>query len=98
MGWELPVGDRGDDPGDPARGRRGLNCGGHLSYSLPASAAANAFAPPTISLISCVISACLAAFASLVSVRMNSFALSGAAFIARRRDACSAAAACSRAL
>jgi hypothetical protein len=60
--------------------------------------AASASAPPTISLISCVISACRAWLASLVYVLMSSSALSAADFMARRRDADSAAAASSNAV
>ena len=61
-----------------------------LTYSLVASA--SAFAPPTISLISWVISACRALLASLLSCSISSLALSVADFIARRRAAISDAA------
>ena len=60
---KLDVDDRSDDPRDPAdAGLRlvgGLvgNRGSHIPHSLPALASASAFAPPTISLISWVISA-----------------------------------------
>ena len=58
---------------------------------------ASALAPPTISLISWVISACRALLASLVSTSIRSLALSVADFIARRLAAISAAADSSRA-
>jgi hypothetical protein len=58
---ELDVDDGARDAGDPARrrGRCGLFYGSSHggSHSLPADVSASAFAPPTISLISCVISA-----------------------------------------
>src|SRR5690606_26585569 len=89
---KLHVDDRADDPGDAAGHRCG--CGrpfssrSHFSYSLPALAAASASAPPTISLISLVISAWRAWLAWRVRVLTSSSALSVAAFIAARRDAC----------
>ena len=95
---ELHVDDRADDPGDAARGRGRFNSGGHSGQSLPAVASARALAPPTISLISWVISACRAALASRESDLMSSSALSVADFIARRVAACLEAAACSSAL
>ena len=55
-------------------------------------ASASAFAPPTISLISWVISAWRAWLACRVNVLMSSSALSVADFMARRRAACSDAA------
>ena len=64
-----------------------------VDQSEPADASARAAAPPTISLISWVISACRAEFAARVSDLMSSSALSVAAFMARRRDADSDAAA-----
>ncbi len=62
---ELDVDDRSGDPNDPSGGGGllGLAYRGH-DLSLPAEA--SAFAPPTISLISWVISACRAWLASRV--------------------------------
>ena len=68
---EFHVDDRADDPGDAARGNGRLNCGRHY-LSLPAVASARAAAPPTISLISWVISAWRAALASRESVLIRS--------------------------
>src|SRR5690606_12945324 len=87
---ELHVHHRADDAYDPADARPGLHSSSHHS-SLPA--AARALAPPTISLISWVISACRAEFISRVRVRSISSALSVALFMARRRAADSLAAA-----
>src|SRR5207247_5281584 len=78
---ELGVDDRADDPDDAADGRLGLGVNTHPS-SPPA--AASAFAPPTISLISWVIAACRAEFISRVRSLIISSALSVAAFMARR--------------
>ena len=93
---ELHVDDRADDPGYAAGGHAGRWCrfssGGHSGQSLPALASARALAPPTISLISWVISAWRAALASRERLLMSSPALSVADFIARRRAACSEAA------
>src|SRR5213076_399818 len=72
---ELHVDDRADDSrdtarrGDHLRGR--LNSGGHSYQSLPAMAASKAALPPTISLISWVISAWRAALASRESDLMS---------------------------
>src|SRR5205823_11698563 len=63
---------------------------GHPAHSFDVWARASA--PPTISLISVVISSCRARFACLVRILMSSSALSVAAFIARRRAAFSDAA------
>src|SRR4029077_15242027 len=98
---ELNVHDRADDPGNAASelalGLAGggcvfCGCGHDDAHLLPLIVSASALAPPTISLISCVISACLALLASLVSASSSSLALSVADFIARRRAAISAAA------
>src|SRR4029077_15348293 len=103
LGRELDVHDGAGDPGDPAGARGGLAAGGWRFYRrghvflTPSRAPTSAPAPPTISLISWVISACRALFASRVSVSIRSFALSVAAFIARRREASSDAAASSSA-
>src|SRR5439155_20284237 len=67
---------------------------GYLSRQAPAMASA----PPTISMISCVISDWRPWLATPVSTLINSSALSLAALIARRRAACSEAAASSIAL
>src|SRR5690606_38336538 len=91
---ELHVDDRADDAYDPTGTCPGLHSSSHHS-SLPA--AARALAPPTISLISWVISACRTEFISRVRVRSISSALSVALFIARRRAADSLAAASMRA-
>src|SRR5580693_2197954 len=104
LGAELDVDDR---PGHPhhaagASLAAGAACGtalcrcGH-AYLLPAVVSVSALAPPTISLISCVISACRALLASRVRLSTRSLALSVAAFMALRRDAISAAEASSRA-
>src|SRR5215470_17068426 len=77
-------------------GGAGRACG-HGVAQLPEVASASALAPPTISLISWVISACLALLASRLSCSISSLALSVADFMARRREAISAAAASSSA-
>src|SRR5690606_21250509 len=83
--------DRGDAPGGRARLGGPFNSRGHFSHSLPA-APARASAPPTISLISFVISAWRAWLAWRVKVLTSSSALSVAAFMALRREAhCEAA-------
>ena len=65
----------------------------HLGLPIPPPpSAASASAPPTISMISVVISSCRARFAWRVRILMSSSALSVAAFIARRRAAFSDAA------
>ena len=105
LGRELDVHDGAGDPGHTAGARGGLAAFGFVFYGRGhvflthwfALAPASALAPPTISLISWVISACRALFASRVSVSIRSFALSVAAFIARRREASSDAAASSSA-
>src|SRR5262249_50200610 len=95
-----------DDPGDAAglraggcvAARGGIFGGcGHDTPSFPTAASASALAPPTISLISWVISACRALLASRVNCSSRSLALSVADFIARRRAAISEAAASSSA-
>src|SRR5207302_10084319 len=96
VGGELDVDDRADDSYDASgaallRGRLLFDSGGHRS--LPVFARASA--PPTISMISWVISACRAEFASRVRDLISSSALSLADFIARCRAACSDAAASS---
>ena len=85
----------------PAAG--GLRCSSvtvavMVSLYLLYLASARALAPPTISLISWVISAWRAWLASRVYFLMSSSALSVADFIARWRAASSDAAACSRQL
>src|SRR5450631_3177201 len=102
---ELDVDDRADDAGDATGSAFGggvrsvlRNYGSHL-LSLPSYLAdARASTPPTISLISWVISAWRAWLASRVYLRMSSSALSVADFIARWRAASSEAADCSSAL
>src|ERR1019366_5093895 len=103
---EFHVDDRADDPHDAASARAAgfpaLGCvlygSGHAdAHLLPAIVSARALAPPTISLISWVISAWRAVFASRVSASSRSLALSVADFIARRLAAISAAAASSSA-
>ena len=100
LGRELHVDDRAGDP-DDAAGARGRRRAAAAVFSAVAVmvilttscvAAASASAPPTISLISWVISAWRAWLASRVSVLISSSALSVADFIARRRDAISEAA------
>src|SRR6202042_524331 len=102
LGGELDVDDRAGDPDDPAvtagllgavGGLGAVYGGGHGAHFLPLIDSASALAPPTISLISWVISACRALFASRESRSMRSFAFSVAAFMARRRAASSEAAA-----
>ena len=68
---------------------------GHV---VSAPVALEGFRAPTISMISWVISACRAWLYSRVRSSISSEALSVAAFIARRRDACSEAAASSMAV
>src|SRR5207248_6122366 len=85
VGRELDVDHRADDPGDQA-GLAGAalavaggvlyGCGHDDAHSLPAIDSASALAPPTISLISCVISAWRALFASRVNCSSSSLALS----------------------
>src|SRR4029078_11474948 len=87
---ELDVDDGADDPYDAAGPGPGLCSRSSHHTSLPA--AASAFAPPTISLISWVIAACRAEFMSRVYFLINSSALSVALFSARRRAADSLAA------
>src|SRR5690606_38235502 len=77
---------RGEAPGGRARLGGPFNSRGHFSHSLPA-APARASAPPTISLISFVISAWRAWLAWRVKVLTSSSALSVAAFMALRREA-----------
>src|SRR5699024_3685847 len=91
--------------GDPADARarrgggRGVGGGGsHVFRPLVVQLAARASAPETISLISWVISACLAVLARRVYLRMRSSALSVAVCIARCRAASSEAEAWSIAL
>src|SRR6266571_6938068 len=101
-GGELHVNDGADDPHDAAGAGAGgcpatggvVLCGcGHVdAHLLPAIVSASALAPPTISLISWVISAWRALFASRVSCSSRSLALSVADFMARRLAAISAAA------
>src|SRR5690606_19175200 len=102
IGRELDVEHRSDDPGD-ATGHGGRVGGGLFDgcshWCLPQSdwaASASALAPPTISLISWVMPAWRAWFASRVYFWMSSSALSVADFIAFWRAASSEAAACSR--
>src|SRR5690606_23082399 len=83
---EFDVDDRPDDPYDASH-----SISVSHRYSFPA--AERALAPPSISLISCVIAACRAAFALRRRVLINSSALSVAAFMARRLAASSLAAA-----
>src|SRR5450755_1797624 len=106
LGGELHIDDRADDPRDtagtlggllPAGGGVVLDGCGHDTHSFPATDSAIASAPPTISLISWVISAWRALLASRVKSSSRSLALSVADFMARRRDAISAAAASSSA-
>src|SRR5262249_45857500 len=98
IGAELHVYDGADDPGDPAGLRAGSGgCGHDDTHSFPAEFSASALAPPTISLISWVISAWRALLASRVNCSSRSLALSVADFIARRRAAISEAAASSSA-
>ena len=73
VGGELDVDDRADDAGDPADAAapRGLpafvgNSGSHVTLSFVTWRLARAVAPPTISLISWVISAWRAWLASRV--------------------------------
>src|ERR1035438_7548895 len=98
---EFHVDDGTDHPHDAAGTSAGLVLAagsgllygfGHDAHSFPASVSASALAPPTISLISWVISACRALFASRVNCSSRSLALSVADFIARRRAAISDAA------
>src|SRR5690606_14360428 len=91
---ELDVEHRADDAGDAARGAAsgggvGLfdSCSHVLSHS-PAESA-SAFAPPTISLISCVMPAWRAWLAIRVYFSMRSCALSVADFMAFWRAASS---------
>jgi peptide chain release factor 1 len=92
VGCELDVDDRADDPDHAPLGSLGLlglaGCACH--QSLPVFWRASA--PPTISMISCVISAWRAWFSALTRTLISSSALSVAAFMARRLAADSLAA------
>src|SRR6266496_4212708 len=101
-GGKLHVNHGADDPHNTAGGGASgipafsggifYGCGHVDAHLLPAIVSASALAPPTISLITWVISAWRALFASRVSCSSKSLALSVADFIARRRAAISAAA------
>src|SRR5699024_3675580 len=100
---ELDVDDRAGDAGDaPDPTRSGgvlFGHGGSHGFSLPSHLdSARALAPPEISEIAWVISACRAWLASRVYFLMSSSALSVADFMARWRAASSEAAAWRRQL
>ncbi len=87
--WELHVHHRSDHPDHAPLGVLLLARSWHRHPSEPAAIDS---APPTISMISVVISSWRARFAWRVRILMRSSALSVAAFIARRRAAFSEAA------
>ena len=78
--------------GPITRTTRPLACVSVVRHRHSSAAAARASAPPTISMISVVISSWRARFACRVRILISSSALSVAAFIARRRAAFSEAA------